>query len=203
MTITHDGRVAEVNQVMRRKNHSDTLDYSDWRETLATEALVYYGRTAVPSYQGAKEGFIGGNYVPVGSTVPVIHRFYIEDCTNLFVWRGERPRTPIADSPETWSREMVEDYIAWKAEVKKNEEEAEMRRLAREAEEKREREEAVKNRPELGKKMVVKSGRKVKPGTIGTVAYISGGRVLLKDDANWKDRKADGVWVEARHLAAR
>lgn len=68
----------------------------------------------------------------------------------------------------------------------------------------RAREEAERNRPVKGKKMVVVSGRKVKPGTEGTVAYVGdGGRVLLKPDHAWEDRKTDGVWVQGSYLKAR
>lgn len=64
--------------------------------------------------------------------------------------------------------------------------------------------EEERNRPVVGKKMTVASGRKVKPGTQGTVAFISSatGKVLLKDHDKWQDRQANGVWVDPRHLKA-
>ena len=60
------------------------------------------------------------------------------------------------------------------------------------------------NRPVKGKRMVVAKGRKVPVGFAGTVAYVSGsGSVLLKADAEWQDRKAQGTWVPAANLKAR
>lgn len=77
-------------------------------------------------------------------------------------------------------------------------------RLARDEEARKTRLEEERNRPAKGKRMEVFRGRKVPLGTVGTVAYVSGsGSVLLKDDAKWQDRKADGVWVDPRNLRAR
>jgi len=60
-----------------------------------------------------------------------------------------------------------------------------------------------KNRPVPGKKMKVIRGRKVPVGHIGTVAYVhSNGGVLLKADHEWRDRKANGVWVDRTYLVA-
>lgn len=64
---------------------------------------------------------------------------------------------------------------------------------------------AERNRPVLGKPMEVFKGRKVPVGTQGTVAFIhnGSGNVLLKPDHCWKDRKANGVWVNPANLRAR
>lgn len=59
-----------------------------------------------------------------------------------------------------------------------------------------------RNAPELGKRMRVVRGRKVTVGTEGTVAYIGENRVLLKAHDAWRDRKADGVWVQPGYLEA-
>ena len=81
----------------------------------------------------------------------------------------------------------------------------EVERLARE-EAKKEADDAeayrIANKPVTGTKMIVVRGRKVKVGTIGVVAFISNntGGVLLKDEKVWKDRKANGVWVEPTYL---
>lgn len=59
------------------------------------------------------------------------------------------------------------------------------------------------NRPVKGKKMKVVKGRKAPVGTVGVVAYVhSDGRVLLKNESEWQDRKANGVWVAAGNLEA-
>lgn len=65
------------------------------------------------------------------------------------------------------------------------------------------REEEILNRPMVGMKMVVSKGRKAPVGTVGVVSFIhSSGRVLLKNEKEWKDRKANGVWVESKYLRA-
>lgn len=58
------------------------------------------------------------------------------------------------------------------------------------------------DRPVKGKRMVVLTGRKHK-GYEGTVSYVKEDSVLLKHDREWEDRKAQGVWVNARHLRNR
>lgn len=65
--------------------------------------------------------------------------------------------------------------------------------------------EVERNRPVVGKKMIVTKGRKVKVGTCGTVAFIhrNTGSILLKDDDKWQDRSANGVWVNPEYLKAR
>lgn len=63
--------------------------------------------------------------------------------------------------------------------------------------------EAEKNRPVIGKRMVVVKGKKAPLGFQGTVAYVSGSNsVLLKADHEWKDRKAQGTWVPSYNLKA-
>jgi len=65
------------------------------------------------------------------------------------------------------------------------------------------REEEILNRPVVGMKMVVSKGNKAPVGTIGVVSFIhSSGRVLLKNEKEWKDRKANGVWVDRKYLRA-
>jgi hypothetical protein len=63
--------------------------------------------------------------------------------------------------------------------------------------------EEERNRPTVGKRMIVVRGRKVPVGHQGTVAYINReGSVLVKADHEWQDRKAGGVWVPAAYLKA-
>ena len=51
--------------------------------------------------------------------------------------------------------------------------------------------------------MVVAKGRKVPKGTVGIVAFVHpNGGVLLKAENEWKDRKAQGTWVNAGNLQA-
>lgn len=63
-------------------------------------------------------------------------------------------------------------------------------------------EERERNRPVVGKRMIVMKGRKVPVGSEGTVAYIKDGDILLKPHDSWRDRKANGVWVRGEYLKA-
>jgi hypothetical protein len=219
------GRVVQVRNYVATRNHSDTLDYTDMRSTDVTEALVYVGRTG-PKYSYSRLDAISGAeewctwhddckaHPALGREclksrnreevvdLEIQDRFVWVDCTNLFVWRGEPHRTPEVDA--VMGGELAEDFAAW------NEYHAEQARIAAKkaaeyaAAEKARKEEEERNRPVVGKQMVVVKGRKVPKGTTGTVAFIhSNGGVLLKDDAVWRDRKAQGIWVNAGNLAAR
>lgn len=52
-----------------------------------------------------------------------------------------------------------------------------------------------------GDKVIVTKGRKITPGTSGVIAYLSNdGSALIKDEANWQDRKANGTWVYTSNI---
>ncbi len=55
--------------------------------------------------------------------------------------------------------------------------------------------------PERGEKMMVIEG--AHRGLTGTVAYVSGTHALLKDDAAWRDRHANGTWHRFSSLGLR
>jgi len=96
---------------------------------------------------------------------------------------------------------MAEDLVAWRELQEKTKREAAALQAKRDAEEKARKEEAERNRPVVGKRMEVFKGRKVPIGTTGTVAYVHiNGGVLLKNDNEWQNRKANGVWVNREHL---
>ena len=189
--LEHEGRVVRVQTSMKSRNHSDTMDYTDFRMTEVTEALVYRGRTWKGVHGFDKEE----------TECPVEHRFHWIDCTNLFTWRGSDHRLPTAD-PQ-WQLLLVpgliEDYAAWEeiqnqqqAAAAKREQEAKALQAHLEAA-------AIRNRPAVGKKMRVAKGRKVPVGTIGVVSYLSGsGSALLKNENEWQDRAsgADGANAE-------
>lgn len=200
ITFTHIGRVVDVRTFVATRNHSDTLDYSDFRSTQCTEALVYNGRTVPQTDSGF--AWIGNAYLKSGEPIPLESRFGWRDCTNLFCWRGADFLEPTVDANMDTDAEMAEDFAWWQGRqrgltFKDLEKRAADAVRARELEAERER-----NRPVKGKKMVVARGRKVKPGFEGTVAFVSGDRVLLKAHDKWQDRKADGVWVSAAYLKA-
>ena len=195
-TDTYLGRTLKVRQVVKDVNHSDTLDYTDFRATECTEALVYVGREK-PRYDFETPG--DNPLVPVEPK----DRFKWVDCTNIFVWRGSPQRVPRIDALALLDGNLIEDYEVWQAIQLAAEQAAEARRIAHEKRAREEKEEAERNRPVVGKKMVVFKGRKVPIGTTGVVAYIHpGGSVLLKPEANWRDRSVQGTWVSAANLKA-
>lgn len=196
--VEYAHRVLEVRRFNSVRNMSDTLDYSDYQTVACVEALVYVGRKT-PKYSFAVEG-----ENPLVD-VPVEKRFAWVDCSNHFAWRGQDHRAPHVDTDAMSDPELAEDYAAWKAALEESARVAAEKRAADEAAEKAAATAREANRPVLGKKMEVFKGRKVPVGTVGTVAFISGstGKVLLKADHEWKNRAANGVWVEPANLRAR
>lgn len=210
VTVAFAGRVVAIREFKATRNLSDTLDYSDYQTVTVTEALVYLGRTADREMQYRRKSSSGLRsrshdgpehfYQPDEQLEPA-DRFSWVDCSNLFVWRGADKKEPWVDP--VLHPDVVIDYCEYQeaqAAIAKIETER-----ARAAEErmKAAMEEAERNRPVVGKAMRVATGRKVPVGTMGTVAFVRDDRVLLKPDATWRDRAADGVWVQARHLKAR
>jgi hypothetical protein len=184
--VSFCGRVVDVIKYKAVRNLSDTLDYSDYRDVECTDAVVYFGRRS-----------------PAGDEIPPKDRFGTVDCSNLFTWRGADFIVPEVDANLEADSEMAEDYRAWTAIRDEERRQREQRAAELAAAEQARRAEAERNRPTIGKRMRVCRGRKVPIGTVGTVAYIMNGRVLLKDDDKWQDRRAQGVWVDARYLCAR
>lgn len=198
VTISHEGCVLEVRTFVARRNHSDTLDCSDWRDTNCVEAFVYLGRMRPKDH-----------WEPVSETNPLVERaiwdrFGKVDCSNLFTWRGANTREAFVDENAMENPELAEDFAAFEAwQTAERERMAAVTEAHKVAVAERKAEEEA-NRPVKGKKMIVVKGRKVPQGFVGTVAFISGsGSVLLKADNEWQDRKAQGTWVPADYLAAR
>jgi len=192
----YPGRVIEVRTFVANRNMSDTLDYSDHQHVKCTEALVWRGLTDTD-----------GSFMDCNQQVLDFHKQFVwVDCSNHFGWRGCDIRTPevdaFMDDPNTDPMMWV-NYIAWKSHVKAEAERIEAKRNADAEADRVRKQEEIKNRPEVGKQMKVVKGRILPKGTTGTVAFVSGSRVLLKDDSKWQDRKADGIWIPAASLAAR
>jgi hypothetical protein len=199
----YEGRVLKVRTYVATRNHSDTLDYTDFRSTEVTEALVYFGRVAPEVPCGYVR--LEGKYVNSGEEIPLPARFGWIDCTNLFCWRGSPFREATVDAFSLIpNQELVDDYSAWLADAEEKQRVAEEKAKAYAAAQAVKKAEEEKNRPVKGKKMIVAKGRKVPVGFVGTVAFVSGsGSVLLKADNEWQDRKAQGTWVAASNLRAR
>jgi hypothetical protein len=172
----YEGRVVRVHKFVADRNHSDTLDYTDFRSTDCTEALVYIGRTWKGQW----------GYDPE-CACPVQHRFQMVDCTNLFCDRGAPFREPTVDPEETWSTEMCADYREWQewqaVESDRQQEQAGLRQadaMLREMDRKQ-------KEPAKGRRLRVVKGRKVPIGTEGLCIWLGDGaygtRVGIKDDA--------------------
>jgi len=221
VTHLHEGRVVEVRKYLARRNVSDTLDCSDYQDVVVTEALVYFGRKVSDephletprrvlrkSNLNVVERWLNHHELKPGEEIPPLERLGWIDCTNTFVWRGAASLKPTVDAfplgVGLTDPDFLEDYAVWKAHTEEvARKTAEDKRVREEAQHKAQ-EEIERDRPVKGKKMVVFKGRKVKVGTIGTVAYVhESGRVLLKDDDKWQDRGAQGTWVSGSNLKAR
>jgi hypothetical protein len=112
------GRVVRISKVTETRNHSDTLDYSDYRSTKCTYALVYLGRHGVPPYRGNGRPTAGiESGTREGRDLSVSERFAWVDCTGLFVWRGSPSLEAEVDSFDMQmlhgGPEMLEDLAAW------------------------------------------------------------------------------------------
>lgn len=88
------GRVIRVEKVTENRNWSDTLDYSDWRTTTCTYALVYLGTHGVPAHRWSSDSprmrprtnLEPSSYDTPRDLAPE-ERFAWIDCTNLFTDR--------------------------------------------------------------------------------------------------------------------
>src|SRR5260221_2309140 len=192
-TVTNWYEVVEVRKYRAQRNVSDTLDYSDYQMVSVVEALVYCGRTK------KVWDFTLGEQVEV--SIAREERFRWVGCSNLFVWRGADQIDPAID--EVRHPDVVIDYFEYVLALR--EIAAKQEKLATEQAEKLRSEtlEREKNVPVRGKKMVVFKGRKVPVRTTGVVAFVhENGGVLIKPEAVWQDRNAQGVWVNAGNLRA-
>jgi hypothetical protein len=212
-TVNFEGRVVSVDQVNERRNWSDTLDYSDWRMTDCTIATVYLGRygakDAYDRYDAATmpperyEALVADKRRSPLVELPAHERFLKVDVTNMWSWRTGKVDAATVDADDTTYPELNHDYAEYMAHIANERKRDEERRRAREEAELAERIREEENRPVIGKKMIVARGRKVKVGTVGTVAFVRDGSVLLKPDATYTDRKVGGVWVQAHNLELR
>lgn len=99
--VEYVGRVLSVRECTENRNHSDTLDYSDYRSAACKYALVWRG--------------------PVGKVWPEkeeraltpLEQFVEVDCTNLFVWRGGSERLPTVDADLEADEPMRTAYAAY------------------------------------------------------------------------------------------
>ena len=120
-TIHFLGRVVRTEVVTETRNWSDTMDYTDYRSTKCTYALVYLGRHGIAPYNHLGRPTTGTSPIPGTPTrdLAVAERFAWVDCTNLFSWRGcptLEPQVDTFDQQLLWGGpEMLEDLAAWDA----------------------------------------------------------------------------------------
>lgn len=181
--VEHVGCVLEVKKFIARRNMSDTLDYSDWCDVECTSAYIYMGHDK-----------------------PVNERFAWMDVSNHFAWRGADVMTAEVDDIETEPSRQVQimddfrEYTQWHEDFARvcRERECKERDLREKVEaEKRAKREA--NAPKVGRKMTMVRGDN--KGYTGVIAYITrNGGCLLKDEANWQDKKAEGKWAPSGWL---
>ena len=93
------GRVIRVEKVVEVRNWSDTMDYSDYRSTSCTWALVWLGTHGVPPrVHGARP--IRDWYGNPERDLAPEEQFAWVDCTNIFTDRG-MPSHEAADRKST------------------------------------------------------------------------------------------------------
>ena len=121
-----EGKVLKVETTREDRNWSDTLDYSDYRSTTCTWALVWLGdhgvvpSGATPKYPTARPlaQFEPSDWM-VRQPLTVDQQFAWVDCTNLFSDRYGYSLQATVD--ENWKQAafagpvMWENYLLWQA----------------------------------------------------------------------------------------
>lgn len=119
------GRVIEVLKVTETRNWSDTLDYSDYRSTDCTYALVWLGTHNFPS-ESRRDRKMASYYTMVPEGYPTYgaarelefwEQFVWVDCTNLFSDRnGFSLKAEVDVTPTDGTEPLLwANYHAWKA----------------------------------------------------------------------------------------
>ena len=119
-----EGKVLKVESTREDRNWSDTLDYSDFRATTCTWALVWLGEHGVvPSRRGFTTArpmaFIEEASWMVRQPLAPAEQFAWIDCTNLFSDRHGYALLATVD--ENWKQAafggpvMWENYLLWQA----------------------------------------------------------------------------------------
>ena len=119
-----EGKVLKVESTREDRNWSDTLDYSDYRATTCTWALVWLGEHGVvPSRRGFATArpmaFLEEANWMVRQPLAPAEQFAWIDCTNLFSDR--HGYSLLATVDENWKQAafggpvMWENYLLWQA----------------------------------------------------------------------------------------
>ena len=221
-----EGRVLELANTREQRNWSDTYDYTDYRTTECTYALVWLGTHNLPprAPNVTSKGVSRPScYYKVASfeekdvrDLEFHEQFAWVDCTNLFSWRGDPSLKPEVDTamaegdPLMWA-----NYIAWKGYMKGledkslrmavEEEKAKVEKAEKEAKAK-----AVKEAKKEKQKQEVEAAMLLTPEK-NTEVTINGftGRVFWKGvkeyRGKWrgtvgvKNNYGEVVWVDVSH----
>jgi hypothetical protein len=215
-----EGRVLEIRKYTARRNMSDTLDYTDFRDVECVDALVWLGTHGVPPHFWerplTRTPDEHSSYGPQPRELEFHEQFAWVDCSNHFSWRGEDIKTPTVDAdlhngePLMWA-----NYIAWKSH-----QEAETQRQVAEARAKYEerlrlqaeaaKEEAARQAKDLAKKAVAeKLLSTVVKGNTYTVDGFTGQAFWMgakKYRGKWQPRvglknsRGEVAWIDASKL---
>ncbi|NBW06414.1 MAG: hypothetical protein EBR82_00120 [Caulobacteraceae bacterium] len=118
------GRVIEVRHFTETRNWSSTLDYSDYRSTECTEALVWLGTHNFPPYRNTTKSDLRVNTGCLSSDahgtrrdLEFFEQFAWVDCTNLFSDRNGFALSAAVDVSQTDGSEPLlwANYIAFQA----------------------------------------------------------------------------------------
>lgn len=113
--VEYTGRVLRIEKTVENRNHSETADYSDWRSTDCTWALVWLGEHGIPGARWGSEA----------RDLDIHEQIARVDCTNLFGWMDETVLTVEVDANPDPRAEVA--LLTWEA--------FEKARIAREARE--------------------------------------------------------------------
>ena len=114
-----EGRVIKIETGVERRNCSDTLDYSDWRDVTATRALVWLGTHGAAPW--VNHGRPITDATPSRWNKPRDLEFHEQfawvDCTNTFVDRNGFRLDATVDGDHGMFGEpiMWANFIAWEA----------------------------------------------------------------------------------------
>lgn len=87
-TVEHVGRVLRIEKREERRNHSETLDFSDWQVTTCTYATVWLGEHGIPGGRGWGDP----------RELDIHEQIAVVDCTNLFGWMDASTVTAEVDT---------------------------------------------------------------------------------------------------------
>lgn len=208
-----EGRVLKVETVTETRNWSDTLDYTDYRTTACTYALVWLGTHNLPPRTFHKEGRpavesdllqakISGYMADKVRDLEFFEQFAWVDCTNIFSDRFGFRLTCEVDSSFADSHKeplMWVNYLAWESfhETRVARETAEG---AARAEEKRiaEAAEAAKKAATAAKRAATDEAKKAAAEAILAAAPAKGATVTVNGFTGiitWKGtKKFYGKW---------